>query len=101
MSWVAVGVQAANIVKDSIKLGMESATDCGKECRALCKPKTGWIGSGRTECKQKCKAECITRLSPEELEIQRQEERKEQANNLCSRWFYIFNRSWNIVILCV
>ena len=81
-TYVLVGIQAAGIVKDAIKIGMNSATDCGKECRALCKSKTGFLFSGRTECKQKCKSECLTRLTPEELEIERQEsERKRKERN--------------------
>lgn len=78
MSWVSVGVQAAKLVGTGIKAGADSVTDCGKECRTLCKTRTGIIFSGRKDCKNICKSNCIQRLTPEELKIEQEEAEKER-----------------------
>jgi hypothetical protein len=76
MSFVNVGIAAANLVTTSIKAGVDSVTDCGSECRALCKTKTGAFFSKRKECKNICKANCVQRLTPEERKIESDEQER-------------------------
>lgn len=78
MSWVSVGVAAAQLVGTGIKAGADSVTDCGKECRTLCKARTGGLFSGRKECKNICKSKCVQQLTPEERKIEQEEAEKQR-----------------------
>jgi len=83
MSFVTVGVAAADLVSTGIKAGSDSVTDCGKECRILCKQKTKAFFNSRKDCKRICKSNCVQRLTPEELTIEEkhaERERKEITN---------------------
>lgn len=61
INWASLIQSGVELVQTGVGAASASTTNCGKECRAKCKGETGWIFSGRSKCKKKCKADCIAK----------------------------------------
>lgn len=59
INWGALIPGALDLIKTGIGAASASTTECGRICRDKCRQETGWLFSGRQECKKKCKTACI------------------------------------------
>ena len=75
---VALISAGAGLVGAGVDAAVQSPTECGKICRAKCKNETGWLFSGRKDCKNRCKEDCVKSLSPQEKERERKEDEAER-----------------------
>lgn len=59
--WASIIQSGVQLVTTGIGAASASKTNCGQMCRQKCKAETGWLFSGRRQCKKKCKADCIAK----------------------------------------
>lgn len=61
--WGSLIQSGIELVTTGVGAASASKTSCGQQCRHKCKAETGWLFSGRSKCKKRCKADCIKLLN--------------------------------------